>query len=220
MGGSGYDVVVANGNSMVATGGTGAGQYWGGVTSTLTAGTGGPSVLVGSFGSVLNAEGSFGSFLVATGIFGMLNAAGSTGDNVMIAAGSGTGMGTIRFIAGSGNDLMGLGDGANQVTLGAGHDTVFARGTSAITAGTGSADIALSGQATLIIAAGTAARSFGLFNFVPGADRITLQGFDGTAATQALANQANAGGSTVLTLADSSRVTLYGVQHADASVFG
>ena len=68
-------------------------------------------------------------------------------------------------------------------------------------------------------AAGAAARSFALFNFVPGTDKISLSGYDGSAAANALATQVNGGGQTVLILGDQTRIQLVGVTRADAGFF-
>ena len=107
--------------------------------------------------------------------------------------------------------------------LGAGKDTVFAFGTSVVTAGSGSADVVMGGTVTLNVAqaaSGAAARSFALFNFVPGTDRIALSGYGSDAVAAALATQVNGGGQTVLTLPDQTRIQLIGVTQADASFFG
>ena len=99
---------------------------------------------------------------------------------------------------------------------------MFAFGTSTVTAGSGSADVVMGGTVTLNItqAAGSAARSFALFNFVPGTDKISLAGYGSDAISNAIATQANGGGQTVLTLSDSTRVQLIGVGRADANLFG
>lgn len=216
-GGRGYDLVVGNGNSMTVQGGNGGGQYWGSGSSKITAGSGAQAVLVGMNGDQLYSAGGAGDFLVATGGDVLLSGIASTGNDVMI----GTGTGRLTFIAGSGNDLIGLGEGHNMVTLGTGHSTIFARGASTINMGLGSADIALSGQANLVLPVGSSAdRSYALFNFIPGADRITLQNFDSGAVDRALANQVNTGGNTVLMPGNGTTITLVGIQHVDASAFG
>ena len=82
--------------------------------------------------------------------------------------------------------------------------------------GSGSADVVMGGTVTLNIASG-AARSFALFNFVPGTDKISLQGYDGSAISNAIANQVNGSGQTVLTLADQTQIQLVGVTRVDAA---
>ena len=125
-------------------------------------------------------------------------------------------------MAGSGNDLIGTGTGTSTVQLGSGKDTVFAFGTSTVTAGSGSADVVMGGTVALNIApaAGSAARSFALFNFVPGTDKISLVGYGSDAISNAIATQTNGSGQTVLTLTDSTRIQLIGVSRADANLFG
>ena len=81
----------------------------------------------------------------------------------------------------------------------------------------------MGGAVTLNIAqaaAGSAARSFALFNFVPGTDHISLSGYGGDAISNAIATQVNGSSQTVLTLADTTRVQLIGVSRADANLFG
>jgi len=215
-GSTAYDIVVGNGNAMTVQGGSGGGQYWGSGDSTITAGTGSLSVLVGQNGDKLYSAGAAGNFLVAISGDVLLSGAASTGNDVLIGASAGN----LTFIAGAGDVLMGLGTGANNVTLGAGHDTVFARGDSTITTGSGSADIALLGQANLLINSNSAAgHSFALFNFIPGADRITLTGFDSAAVGSAISNQTNVSGSSILSLEDGTKVTFFGVSRVDASIF-
>ena len=173
--------------------------------------------MVGKNGDQLYSAGRAGDFLVAASGDVLLSGMESTGNDVMI----GTSTGRLTFIAGSGNDLIGLGEGINVVTLGTGHSTVFARGTSTIDMGLGSADIALSGQANLALSVGSSAdRNDALFNFIPGTDRITLKNYAYGAVDRALSNQVNIGGNTILTPGNGTTITLVGVQHADASAFG
>ena len=216
-GGTAYDIVVGNGNAMTVQGGSGGGQYWSSGSSTITAGTGSLSVLVGQNGDKLYSAGTAGNLLVATSGDVLLSGAAATGNDVLIGASAGN----LTFIAGSGDVLMGLGTGINNVTLGAGHDTVFARGNSTITTGSGSADIALSGQANLLINSNASpGRAFALFNFVPGADRITLAGFDLAAAANAISNQTNISGSSILNFAGGTSITFVGITKVDSSAFG
>jgi autotransporter passenger strand-loop-strand repeat protein len=206
-GSTGYDIVVGQGNAINVQGGTGGGQYWGG--GAIRSGGGKQSVLIGHDGDKLYSAGRAGDFLVATGGNVLLNGTSSTGNDVMIGSGSGT----LTFIAGSGDDLIGTSTGTNTVTLGKGHSTVFAQGSSEINAGTGSADVAIvGGETNLVITASTAGlRTFNLFNFVPGADHVLLQGYQAGEIDRAINNFTQAGSAAVLTLSDQTRIVLYGV---------
>jgi len=208
-GGTGYDIVVGQGNAINVQGGTGGGQYWGGGGGAIRSGGGKQSVLIGHDGDKLYSAGRAGDFLVATGGNVLLNGTSSAGNDVMIGSGSGT----LTFIAGSGDDLIGTSTGTNTVTLGKGHSTVFAQGSSEINAGTGSADVAIvGGETDLVITAFTAGpRTFNLFNFVPGADHVLLQGYQAGEIDRAINNFTQAGSAAVLTLSDQTRIVLYGV---------
>ena len=221
-GGSGTAIVVGFGNPITVNGGTGSGQYFGSGGSKITAGSGAQSVLVGSNGDQLFSTGGAGDLF---GVIGpgnvLMSGTGSTGNDVFFGS---AGTGTLTFITGSGNDLLGMGRGTNVVTLGTGHSTVFATGGSGATtinSGSGSADIGLGGAAAnLIVVPGGTARTFNLFNFAAGADRVTLNGFSGNAAADALAGQRVVNGSAVLTLADQTTIALIGVTRAPTNLFG
>ena len=211
--GSAFDIVVGVGGPLKAQGGSGGGQFFGnGGGDVIRAGSG-QAVMVGSNGDQLFSSGSAGDFLVAGAGAVTLDGSGASGADAFFG---GTGQDT--FVLGSGNDLVGTGTGTSTVQLGSGMDTVFAFGTSAVTSGSGSANVVMGGAVQLNIASG-AARDFALFNFVPGTDRISLQGYGSGTVANALATQVNGGGQTVLTLSDNTVVQLIGVARADASFF-
>ncbi len=213
--GSAYDIVLGGSGTLVAQGGAGGGQFWGNSGADVLRASGStPTVLVANNGGQLFSSGGAGNFLIAGAGDATLDGSKGTGNDVFFG---GTGKDTI--IAGSGNDLIGTGTGTSTVQLGSGQDTVFAFGTSTVTAGSGNANVVMGGTVTLGIASG-AARSFTLFNFVPGTDKISLQGYDGGATANALASQVNGSGQTVLTLSDQTRIQLVGVARADAGFFG
>ena len=215
--GSAYDIVVGIGGPLNATLGSGGGQLWGnGGGDVLRAGSG-QSVLFGSNGDQLFSSGSAGNFLVAGAGNVTEDGSAASGPDVFFG---GTGNDTI--ILGSGSDLVGTGTGTSTVQWGSGSSTVFAFGTSAVSASgsSGGGNVVMGGTVQLNIAqGGGAARSFALFNFVPGTDAISLQGYDSGAAGNALASQVNGSGQTVLTLADNTQIQLIGVTQADASFF-
>ena len=158
--------------------------------------------------------GAAGNYLIAGAGMAVLDGSAATGNDVFFG---GTGQDTI--LCGSGNDLIGTGTGTSTVQLGSGTTTVFASGTSTVTAGSGNASIVMGGTVALNITAG-AARSFALFNFMPGIDRINLSGYGASTIGTALANQVNGNGQTVLTLSDNTKLQLIGVSRASAGFFG
>jgi len=94
-------------------------------------------------------------------------------------------------------------------------------GVSTITAGAGSADIGLGGKSVdLVIGPASTPHTLALYNFVPGADMITLSGLAPAAGANALATQAVNSGSTVLSIDNSTTVILVGVTHAAQGLFG
>ncbi len=212
--GSAYDIAVGGPGTLVAQGGAAGGQFWGNSGNDVLRATGGATtVLVANNGGQLYSEGAAGNFLIAGAGTAVLDGSKATGSDVFFG-----GTGTDTITAGSGNDLIGTGTGTSTVQLGSGKDTVFAFGASTVTAGSGSADIVMGGTVTLNIASGSA-RSFALFNFVPGTDKISLSGYGGGAVANALATQINGSGQTVLTLGDQTRIQLIGVTRADTNVF-
>ncbi len=123
---------------------------------------------------------------------------------------------------------MGLGQGINRVTLGDGHDVVFAKtgstGMSTITAGQGSADIGLGGKSVdLVLPIALEAQTLTLFGFRVGVDSLQILETIGTGSgdvAAALAGQSNPNGSTVRTIGSKTTVFPVGLAHADQSVFG
>jgi Ca2+-binding RTX toxin-like protein len=216
-GGAGFDTVVGGGNPLTITGGTGGGAYFGGGNAVITAGAGGLEVEVGGNGDQLYAAGNTGVLFGTVGGNTLMSSAQDTGTSVFF------GTGTMTFITGAGNDLLALGQGTNIVTLGSGHDVIFGNGgntsVSTITAGSGSLDLAFSGASTVLNIASGAARSFGLYNFVPNADTIHLTGYSDAQAATAIANQKQIGGGTQLFLNDGSVISLIGVARASSSLF-
>lgn len=97
---------------------------------------------------------------------------------------------------------------------------MFAFGASTIIARSGGADFAFGAMAAPLVLNAGAARSFASFNFVPGADRITLQGFSSNAVSDTISIQVNGTGNLMPTLSDHTVINLVGVARADASFFG
>jgi len=147
--------------------------------------------------------------------------------NVVLDGSSGSGadvmfggsQGSFQFICGTGNDLIGTGTGLSTVQLGSGNSTVFAFGDSQVRGGTGSASIVMGGTKVVLSINPGNARTFAMYNFVPGTDSINAAGYGSFAIDDALATQVNSGGSTVLTLSDKTTLQLIGVARADLKFF-
>ena len=219
--GAGFDTVVGLGKAMTATGGTGGGQFFGGGNATITAGAGGDlNVVVGGNGDKLYATGPKGVLFGTSGGDVLMSSAADTGSSVFFGA---NGTGHMTFITGAGDDMLALGQGSNDVTLGAGHAVIFGNGghssATTITVGSGSLDLAFSGASTVLnITAGTA-RNFNLYSYGQGQESIHLESYGAGEAANALATQQSVGGGTVLSLSDGSMIALAGVHSATASLF-
>jgi hypothetical protein len=108
---------------------------------------------------------------------------------------------------------MAVGQGENQVTLGEGHDTVFANTSissiTSILAGLGSSDIVCGGLSTdiSIYSQIGASRSISLFGFRLNSDHVILSGSNAIGLQSSLADQtALPQNSSQLTLADGSKL--------------
>ena len=213
IGGSAFEIAVGTTGPLNARAGSGGGEFFGNAGGDFMQSGTGQTIMVLSAGGKAVSTGSAGNYLVAGAGTATLDGGAATGNDVFFG-----GTGQDAILCGSGNDLVGTGSGTSTVQLGSGNSTVFAFGTSTVTAGSGSATVVMGGAVSLGIAAG-AARSFALFNFVPGTDRIALSGYTGGTVANAIANQANGSGQTVLTLSDNTQIQLIGVARADASFF-
>ena len=218
--GSGREMLIAGGGPTTQQGGTGIDTIFAGAGSgSVSGGSAGGDTIVGGTGA-LTVAAQHGDAIFGTG--GSLNVTGSAtgadsiiagastldvvgrGGNMLVAAGNNaatiqTGNGASLVFAGSGNLTLDGGAGAMQVVAGAGNTT--------ITEG--------AGGLTLQVVAGSAGGSTLVDGFRPGTDRIELFGFAPGQGTAALS-----GGSTVLSLADGTRITLQGVSNLDGSLLG
>ena len=220
-GGRGFDTVIGLGKPLTATGGSGGGQFFGGGNATITAGAGGDlNVVIGGNGDRLYAAGPSGVLFGTSGGDVLMSSAADTGTSVFFGA---NGTGRMSFITGAGTDLLALGQGTNDVTLGSGHAVIFANGGASshttITAGSGSLDLAFSGADTVLNIAAAGARSFNLYGLGSGSNHIHLQGFGGSQVADVIAGQRNIGGGTQLSLTDGSVISLVGVGRATTSLF-
>jgi Ca2+-binding RTX toxin-like protein len=105
------------------------------------------------------------------------------------------GTGADTFRAGSGNDVITAGSGNNTIIAGSGHDT--------LTGGTGADNF------TFID--GQAGGNVVITDFTVGTDKLTLQGYNNNAFSDALKHAVVAGGSTTITLQDHTTITFANV---------
>jgi hypothetical protein len=209
-------------------------------TNIFIGGSAGGNVLVSGGGASTLFGGGSGDLLVADG-----NAAQSGSNQAILLAGPGnetlTGAGfTVGnlFYGGGGADLIVAG-GNDTVVAGAGNQTIFGgnAGQTAILAGSGQDLIVAGADADYIAASSGSALVFAgsgdLFGFVNGqaggvmdivgfsvgSDLLQLQGYGSNTVANALANATIAGGSTILSLPDATKVVLYGVTNLTASSF-
>ena len=213
IGGAAFEIAVGTTGPLNARAGSGGGEFFGNAGGDFMQSGSGQTIMVLSAGGKAVSTGSAGNYLVAGAGTATLDGSAATGNDVFFG-----GTGQDAILCGSGSDLIGTGTGTSTVQLGSGTTTVFAFGTSTVTSGSGSASVVMGGAVRLNVAAG-AARSFALFNFVPGTDKIGLSGYDGSTIGAALANQVNGSGQTVLTLSDNTQIQLIGVARADAGFF-
>lgn len=148
-----------------------------------------------------------------------------TGGGNLIVAGSGTetifsgqlpdvtrgGIGSPSAVfLGSGTDKLAVGPEATFVQAGTGNATVFA----------GAERYGSFARGDLFaFTDGTAGGTMELHGFRPGEDLISLQGYGSGAVQAALASASVSGGSTVLTLPDSTRITLFGLASIGGAAF-
>ncbi len=157
--------------------------------------------------------------LVAAGGSETLTGSGSTGRNVFYG-GSGAdviaaGGGASTVVAGNGAATISGGSGTAAIFAGAGQDVVLGgTGADYVQAGTGNATLfAGSGMDLIGVVNGQAGGSLVVAGFRPATDRVSAQGYAGAPTVTA------AGGNTVLTFSDHTRVTLLGVASLPGSAF-
>ena len=192
LGGAGTDVVYGAGATQAVFGGAGSLIFVGGAgIATLITGPTAPVVAFGGAGGTIDLFGaSSGNILAASSGNETLQGANGTGANVFFG-----GAGTSALVGGTGNDVFIAGKGASVITGGGGANTFeFVSGAT--------------GGATDFIS------DFGASS----ANRVLLSGYNST--TAAVLNTATvSGGSTTITLADSTKVQFVGVTNLTASSF-
>ena len=124
---------------------------------------------------------------------------GSSGSVITAASGNETLSGVFSY----GNDSFKAGSGSDEIDLGTGKDTVVA--------GTGQDTVNAGSSADLfrfVDLANTAGGTTIIDGFKLGIDKLQLQGYGANAVTNAVANAQVVNGSTVVTLPDSTKITL------------
>ncbi len=212
-GGSGTLIFVAGAGNYNAGGGSSTAILYGGSgADTLTGATGAGSILVAGSGNT-TLSGGGGNSAVMFGGTGTTSFFGSGGGHDTMIGG--TGNNTFTTTAGdivfggpatasdsfnlTGGEIVVEGNGADTVTLYSGASTVFAGG------GTTSFNVAAG--------AGVAASLIGF----TAADHLTLVGVTADAASTAVAHATTGSYGTMLSLADGTRLTLFGVAALNAS---
>ncbi len=229
--GGGTDVVYASGAAATVTGGAGTLIFIAGGGAYLAGGGGGTDVLYGGSGAdtLIGATGA-GSTLVAGA--GNATLVGGGGNAAVMFGGLGT---TGFFGSGGGNDTLVGGVGNNTFTTTHGDivfggpatasDSFYLTGGEIVVEGDGSDAVTFyAGASTVFGGAGatafTLAAGAGVNSAVIGftaADHLTLAGVGAADAAAAVAHAATGSYGTMLSLADGSTLTLFGVASLDAS---
>ena len=224
--GGGGDVTVygSTGGGGVVYAGTGATEFVGGPGASTFVGSTGTALVYGGAGGGAIYAGSGGGQYFGAGAPTVIEVGGAStvtasDGNAVFVVGSGSNL----LVAGAGNVTLagGTSSGANSYFAGFGADQVSGgSGNDAFVAGTGQATLSGGGGANLFsFVAGSAGGADVITDFHPGVDHLSLQGYAAGAAGAALSGATQAGGATVLLLADGTRVTLLGVGALHAGDF-
>lgn len=240
--GAGHSTVVG-GNDAAAGGGTvyggtGSVTVFGG-RNYVAGGTAGNNLVVSTVGDTMAGGGS-GDLLVGDSGHDLILA--GVGNETLTSSGestTGTGTGALIFggtgasliaagalfdtvVAGSGATTMFGGSGAlNFLDAGSGADVIVTglHGDS-VQAGSGSATVfATQGTNVIRFLDGHAGGTDIISGFKVGTDKLALSGYAGNGAQAGITNSQVTGGSTILTLADNTRITLFGVSNLGSASF-
>lgn len=229
--GGGTDVVYASGAAATVNGGAGTLIFVAGGGNYSVGGGGSTAILYGGAGlDTLIGAGGTGSILVAGA--GNATLVGGSGSGAVMFGGVGT---TTFFGSVGGSDTMIGGVGNNTFTTTHGdivfggpataNDTFNLTGGEIVVEGNGSDTVTFyAGASTVFGGAGatafTAAVGSGVNASVIGftaADHLTLAGASASVVASAVAQAATGSYGTMLSLADGTRLTLFGVTSLDAS---
>ena len=141
---------------------------------------------------------------------------GAAGSDLLVAGGL-----SDTVVAGSGATTMFGGTGLALLDAGSGADLIVTgTGSAYVQAGTGAATVQAGlGANTLVFLNGHGGGTMLVEGFEVGKDTLSLRGFGGGPQSGVASSQA-AGGGTILTLADNTRITLDGVASLGAASFG
>ncbi len=225
---AGNDLIVAHGGDQILGGGgnttiDGGGAsdviFTGGGATTVNGGAAGGDTIVGG-GGQLAVTAQHGEAIF--GAKGGLSVTASTQGADSIIGGAGA-----LAIVGRGANMLVVGaTSTSTITTGNGASLIFgATGASTITGGAGSMQVVLgsgnaaitegSGTATYDVIKGAAGGTDVLHGFKPGSDRIDLFGY-----SPSQVGVSTAGGSSVISLADGTKIQLLGVTNPGQSIVG
>jgi hypothetical protein len=213
---TGGSTVAAGSGSSTLLGGAGSALFFGGRAggNVMVSGDATSTLVGGGSGDLIFAEGAGDDVLAATGDNTTLDGGSSTGSNLYFG-----GAGRNVIAAGLGDDTISGGAGSSTIFAGAGQDLVFgAAGGGDIAAGTGNATLAGAGGAELYaFFDGRAGGDVVIYNYRPGVDHLTLNGYTEQSISTSLQSETVQAGSTHLLLSDGTRITFVGVSDFTAS---
>ncbi|HET6607782.1 MAG TPA: hypothetical protein VFG62_13975 [Rhodopila sp.] len=187
--------VIGGGGSLNVIAGTGSDTIFGGSGTTTITGGSGQLTMLGSAGGTMTFIGGSGSAgsTIYLALDGTETFDGSAATASLVMEGGLQAGGNDTLIGGAGNDYLYAGESTDTMTGGGGDDQfIFSR---SIVAGAAPADVITDFNAN---------------------DQVYLLGYGSSEAANALAHATSNGGSTTLTLSDSTRITFQGVGSASA----
>ena len=217
--GSGRESILGGGGDTTIGGGTASVVFTGTGPTTVYGGSGGQDTVVGGSGSLaVTAQqgdaifGSAGTLAVMASLHGADSVVGGSGTLDVVGRG-----GNMLVVAGTGTSKVHTGDGASLVFAGSGNlSLVGGAGSMQVVAGSGTATINEGAGATnLQVVDGAAGGIVVIEGFRPGIDHVELFGYQASQQSVAII-----GGSTVISLADGTKVTLMGVDDDGHGVIG
>jgi Ca2+-binding RTX toxin-like protein len=230
IGGAGTVFIDGSGGNQSITGGSaGSETIWGGAGDAINGGTG-ANVIIGGVANdtitggtgTLFVDGSRGQQLITGGSAGNETIWGGAGDTISGGSGASVTIGGVQFdtIDGGAGAVFIDGTAGNQsITIGSGLDTVWGGADDTVIGGSGQGLVGFGAGAEFFSDAGTAGGTDTVGNFSQaGGDRILLNGLETVNAV--LASASISDGSTTITFADHSTLTLLGVTGVNSGFFG
>ena len=211
LGGGGHSTITGGGMASVIFTGTG--------TATVDGGSGGRDTIVGGSGALaVTAQkgdaifGSSGNLSVTASLQGADSVVGGGGMLTVMGRGA-----NMLVVAGSSTSNVSTGNGASLVFAGSGNlSLIGGAGSMQVVAGSGATTLDEgTGATTLQIVNGAAGGTDVINGFRPGTDKIDLFGYQASQQSVAVV-----GGSTVISLADGTEVTLARVDNLGHGLIG